>query len=1232
MEKKILHTFRALNSLFHEARFVYKKGKGGSAEKAEKVKKEKEREEAEKKEAEDKRKKEEETVKKGAEGEEEKLKGRVERDKFRKEEKLPEPEKKEKVKLPMNPPLGIEEFKKRDSTKQNNEIDRWRINVTRENYKINAQTWDHSTIEGLQKIYQDCRDLGIINQDRQYYDSVFAILRSAADPSNSYLAENGGAYRPMFKEPTDGTSRDTIASLAPKGKFPGGEAYIKAYDSYVFLKAQVLIAQDKVQIETLNKQRKMDEDPIGTTVVDFAKRNIATIQKAAQSRDYATLAVYTVGGYALWKTLGSKLFGDGHEGGDHKGGGIDFKKWLLIGAAVYGADKMLKNAGYDVLKMTGLKSGNAEVKGTPLESMQNVLAQPQYNDEFKDLDYGVAMRMSETKLTTLQDLMMKANKDGIHFVHPNQFPSLFPDMKNVWPFKMGQGEQGLKDYVGMSNTKLSASEREYIRMGQQIYKLAFAMGIIYDNTLHKEHEKYKGMTYEQALKDPTLSQSKVRHLMEAAGQYAPEGVGGGLFSAKKMEDVEDKLRTGTDKVLGVNGFTLESELQSGSGHFAGHLKGFPVVVVVAKDGYRVYLRNRYGDKYNPVPGNADATIPLSGNGMKRGAEEAVKKVDRRMEELVKGLKDTNKNIDEVKYMNGQWQCVTKFKGAPDLDVAPSNVTTSVNVDELGKTLRLDDGESTSDKYLERTLVGRIAEQQEFKALRVFANAGKLKIEDKVAGDGKITLVVGNNKARIELEYFKDMTTSLVGKFRVVGGTSAEKALVQNQSFAQDYIDALDGDKEFELNKNIANLKKQIEKAAPEGFVKHFFTSLFQQNNKSAVSGFNLDTLSGSIPENFINMVLGTSKIEVLQRLRRAILTSDSLTKVETERKDILQDFNDKLVGITQMLTEENIKKDREGKKWDRDEFMGRVIDRVRKASCTSSTYALAKSDFEYMAYSLPVPGFLTKKSDLGEASHNAVGELMGVFVYYTAHLDNPMFNGSRIDLDHLQYPPEPTKGKAPADDPKLRGHLIVRYFEYVKNQIYSKGKTMENLSVIPPATAQNIWQIKEFEKWAVEEGDYRTLDPMDEKPPYTHNEAHPGEKHTELDMAMAKEYQDVVDLLTMEYPGLFNENAINDYLHRKIVDQDGSPVPPDKMGILYKYRDSTGKAVCKLWDGTNRINRNSNGKRSNQTRQMQAKIDQFVSFIFTAKDPVTGNYRFFAKKPSLTARLIRMWPWLNNIL
>jgi|GEM_PF-4535796 len=1110
MEKKILHTFRLINSLFSEARFVYDEPKGPAGAEAGKVEKKEEK-------AEEKTGKKE-KVEKGSKKERAKekagIEGRKEREKFKEKEKLPAnagEKKEEEVKLPSAPSLKFEEFLKKDIAEKTGELDWFKINGTREETKINAQTWDHSTTEGLQKMYKDFRALGIMsdNKDKAYYDTMFAILNGAASASNPYLAENNGNYRPMFKSPTDGASRDTIAGLNKKGSFAGGESYLRAFDALTFVKARLMV-QDKKQVDTLTAQGKKGVDPIGAATVDFVKSNISVLQKAAQDRDYATLGIYAVGAYALWKTLGSKLFGDdhGHGGGDHGGhGGINWKNWALIGAAVYGADKLLKNAGYDVLKMAGFKGMDAEVKGTPLESMKGILAQSQYSEEMKDFDYGIALTMSESKLSDLNKMMLDANKSGLHFIHPREFPALFPDLKDSWPFKMGQGEGSLKDYVGMSNTKLGGKEREYIRVGQQLYKLALALPVIYEKTLYKDHEKYKGLSYDKMLADPSRGNLKVRHLMEAVSQYAPETAAGGLFSSKKPQEIEEKLRNGTGKVLGDAGFTLDTaELQPGSGHFAGQLKGFPVVIVAVKEGYRVYLQNDYNDKkaYNSAPGTKFTLIPAEGSGMERAAKDATAKVDARMKELMKKLKDENRTIGDLKYESGQWKTVTEFKGAADLGVDPSKVPTLITVDELGKTIRLDNGEPTADRYLERVVLGRLLDQGEFHALRYFGAVKRLGI-NKTPGtnDGVCTLLIGKNKnISAEIKYVN-------GRFEFKNPAD-EKTMLASSGFKEEFRDALSEDEK--LNEVTKNWEKSIS-AAPSDYLKNFVRHIPDIFTRATLDnpfrGLSLDMIDGSVAKKYALNLIEAQKSLILAKVAAGIDGAQSLADVSKKVGQLYTPEIDKLNAVSNDFNRLVVQHEKDGKNVTEQEFNEAVISKIGEIGIESSDYKTWYAEFTnelFLHYGV---------NNLRPGNAKKAGDVAKVFAYYTAVLDDKSIDGANLSLtvtkeseDYIQRiknarvawartKPNPTDLEVASEvnhqltisnplglpylaekdiakfdavskeiDKSLKYKTYAKYKKVVADQIFSKLNDVDEKVVVPTPENHGFWQIPDFKTWA----------------------------------------------------------------------------------------------------------------------------------------------------------------------
>ncbi len=1000
MEKKILHTFRVLNSLFHEARFVYKTAPRGAEDETrtddtDEDDKDGKPDDAEKIEVGEKIGKAKVETKMGS------VKNVSERrrEQLRKAERLPrrgievdteeqrkqkakDEEAKKKFKESIEVKLPVKEFLEKDATEQTNKLDWLRIDTS----KINAQTWDHSTTEGLDKIKKDFVNLGIMNypKDAEYYGTMFAVLYGAADKSNPYFAENNGEYIVAFKDSLSDKSKADISGLAAKGNFLGGEAYLKAFESLTQVRARAMV-QDTGARNTRETQSKQGVDPIGTTAVDFVKSNISVLQKAARDRDYSTLGIYAVGAYALWKTVGAKLFGGGGHGDAHGahggGGGFDIKTWAMWGAAIYGADKLLKNAGYDVLKMAGFKDMNSEVKGTPMESMQNILSQSAVAKETADLDYGIVLKMSEQKLTDLDSFLKSSKTSGVDkFIHPREFPDLFPDLKNAWPFKKDQD----------INKPGDAVEREYARVGHQLYKLALALPVVYEKTLFKDHPKYTGLTYEMMLTDPGRSDLRVWKLLEAARQYAPESVGSGFLSGKKPQEIKDKMLAGTDKVLENNGFTLDNttELKPGSGHIAGHLKGFPIVVVAVKEGYRIYLQSDYNDKlgYNATPGTKFKFIPLEGG--KRGAEEAVKKVEDRMGELLKKLQEKNKNIGGLTYESGEWKATTKFKGAADLGVTEKeNASTIVKPDELGQMLILD-GETSAEKYVERNVLGRLIEQREFKALGYFATAGKLKIDEGTPEDGLFKVKIGKKGIEAVIKYDKDSK-----QFSFEPSSQEQSLLKGGSGFAEELGDVMKDNQEMV---NVTDSWKKLIENAPESYFFNLFQNIPEWFTKATLAdptrGLGLKGFTGSIPKNYTLGLIETQKALVISKLVGSIESTTNLgevaDKINTIYTPALKDLEQQRDIFSAQITQKRA----DGDHYTGDDFKSGVFGKISEIGIQSNDYKSWYRQFvdqTYAHYGM---------DDLRKGNAVKAADLVKVFSYYTSAVDDPSMDGANLNL------------------------------------------------------------------------------------------------------------------------------------------------------------------------------------------------------------------------------------------
>ncbi len=1103
------------------------------------------------------------------------------------------------------------------------------LNIDRENTKINAQNWNARATDpaGLKEVYNEFYKLGIKDSNPTFYDQMFAILRNGASESNPY--KNGlPQYKVLFMDPLNHSAE--IEALPPKPGFVGGALYMKAFQQLQAIQA-VVLAQDKMQLATSDKQEKQDKDSLANGAVDLLKDNINTFKTAIKNKDYATAGLYVVGVWAIYKSW-QKLT-DGKDG---------LKNKLIYAAAAYCGYEFAKNAGYDILKMAGIKDADYDVKGTPMEIMKRILSKnPKLNEETKDLDYHTVVKMADVNLKSLDDLYKKNNDPEIHFIDPAEFPGAFPDdVLRARPTKMGLGI-GLKDGDGMNGIKLGPNEKRYIELGQQIYKLAVAMRGIYDETLKKDEHQvdFFGKSYEEALSSGNHSLGKVRHLMSALDQYAGRAPGESFVGKELVEKVRQDM---TEAFKSKPGLGLYIEDKIAEGQFEGRVMGMPVIFVMSEDGksYKAYLKNKYQGKEVPGP-NFMANIPVEGGPARDMAVDNVESnIKMRMAELLEPLSKATPGYTPPRYEGGEWVANITLAGLPEFGVDAGPIKVTVKVAKDGKSLNMVDStnntrinvnEDVNKQYPYGVgLQQKITSQPEFHALRIFANVG----EFKVTGVDKNTMKVKVNlgKANMPVEFTYNRSTN---SFSL--DPAAEAALISNPTFGAELIENLGNDEEFELNKTLKDFKKMIAESCSESFVTYFFKSLVGATKKDPLDGVNLDVFSGSVPEGFASMIIDSSKSEVMERLRHAVKGAGSMADVEKARVDVLQDFAVRMRTILETLKKSNAELTRKGENWDRDKFMDEVVGRVRCASSISSHYVQSKADFEYMVYGLNLPGLLTSKSDIGGSeSHAAAAKLMGVYAYYTAHLD-------KIDLDNLAFPAVPHPPLLAQNDPALDGHYRVQYLEYVKDSIIGKASSQSDLSSIPLASARGFWGIEEYEQWKATIGKYEPLNPLDSKKAYEHNEAiHQPHKnaagkdidcsHTELDKALMAEYTKTIDLLKREYGDTFNYKAIEDYLSKPLIVNGVENAA--EAGILVPYGEEVNGVFvnkCQLWDTTRRINSASHGKRSLQVMYMEREVESLVRFIFTAPGR-NGGLKFFKTSPRWTTTLIMKWPWLRHIL
>lgn len=1127
--------------------------------------------------------------------------------------------------IPEKPKMTTEKFVKEvNERSQKKGMDEWTVNILHSRNKINAESWNHNTVAGVERIWEDCRTAGIIDRNPDFYGKLFSILKNSADTKN--LNSFTKVQKGWLLDPI--TNADKLAGLPANGDFPGGDAFVKAYQHLQWLK-ELLVTQDNVRAINQLKQNEMDSDPVMGKVTDFLHANLNKFTGAVRDKDWATAGLYVAGAWAIYRSLQNLgiLGKDGQKG--------KATKWLAYGIGAYAGHLLLKNAGYDVLKMTGLQANNFEVKGTPFEVIDRILkAHPdlKIKEMTKNLDHSMFLRLSETDPAALHKLFLESNSHGTQFIHPDEFPNIFPDTAGQKPmYTPGQ--------PGFEQVKLTLGQKKYIKLGQQLYKTAVALKAVYETTLMKdENSSYFRMTYEQAITSGARKFGTISYFIASIAKYSTAEVSRGLFSSRAtVKEAEEHLNAVFE------GSKTSWHLEQASnipGHYNGWINSFPVVFVRDGNNYRVYLKNEYKGAVHGA--NPAAILPISiekkeeGKGkdaISASATEEIKNVnkaiDNRAKELMRYLKFDEKEAANPVFDGSKWTCTVTLPQNPEFEQQAQTAKANITFNEDGKGLILEDVDKklfridVAEDVASQTpntfgLVSRILQQDEFRTLAVFNRVSRLKIRDDVKKDKKFTLLVGTNNLPLEFKYIPEVKAGKGIKFEKgtfkFADENQEKKLLQDPTFANAYIDALAEDRNSELNETLDSLKKIITNSTPEKFVSYGWKSLF---GVTASSPLGKDLFSGSVPENFTKMILDVGNQEVMEKLRRKIKDAGSLKEVEDARKNILADFVSRLKGTESVLSSENRRLKAEGKEWDRDMFMMLVVDRVRSSASESSSYSLAKAEMEYIVYK-NLPGFLAG-SDINVASHQMAAKLMGVFVYYTSHLDNP-------NLDNLKYPPDPKD---------LQGHYSLRYFEYVQNKI--TDKINGNLRIVPNGSDSNFWGIQEFDQWVKSEGQSYPLDSLDNKPPFEHNEKHPGFKPTELDKYMAGEYRKAAAFLITNYGNILRHNAVSDALQKDPWETSTTLRPIGEIGLLktypiFKNGKFTDEYNCKLWDKTNRISQHSailGKKRSVQIRLVQEEVAKWLENIFTEKLP-NGELKYMTEKPSWIDE-VKRWPGIKHV-
>jgi len=825
----------------------------------------------------------------------------------------------------------------------------------------------------------------------------------------------------------------------------------------------------------------------------------------------------------------------------------------------------------------------------------------------------------------LNDHFLETDTQGIGFIDPKNFPETFPLMAAIPAFRMGIGEGGIDDPAGMSTENLSSSQKEYLRVGQQVYKIALSLRTAYNKTIRVSADgKYKDVDYEEFIHEDVRKHGTVRHLLAAILPLARKEYDPGVLSSAEVGPAREHVSRAFE---GLSEKPVFSSVSGKPGHFRATIKGYPVVFVRADDHYAMYLASDYKAEGAPgrpaveIPYTEDIKDPLPSSA-KVQAEKALIEVDKKVEDLLSYLETSGRRADDIRYENGRWlarvgyPAMAGFRGLPagsfdaEINFSENGRSAWVEYERGGLRMRISPEMAQEDPNRFRVLT-LLMQSETTRPLAVFSYVDRLRIKEMDENAGTVTVVVGNG-IEIPLAYVND-------DFEIVGGASAEETLL-DERFAEAYIDALNNDPKFVMNKHLDDIKNLLSDVDESWFV-HFWDSLFGSKYHDNV-GTPIDSMSGSIPEYFAYMVADVSKFQVLQKLRQRIVDADSLSELNDLRTDTISQVDASFSQIKGVLAREK------NSDLSRMDFETRILGPLRAAAGESDTIAIRKKHLETNIYD-KLDGVLAG-SDFDENSHRRAAEYMKYYLEKVAHVDNPDFTFKnpdtgevetvKIDLDKLPVGQELNEydGRlSDLEDPNKHGYYILNYMDYAEAEV---------MNALAAGTRPNI---ENFDSWKNNTGRWERLDTAEMQPaiPFKDPEANilanGPESITELEKQVAGAFNQAFRLIRDNFKEDMRADGLDHlkrYLYNEnIIVADGS-MNHDAAGVLYRYKDKSGKWRAPFWQFLRQL-----GNQPNRRAQHIAIADFVEQKLYDEILSDKNRDKYFPEGYSLTDKARSTW-------
>lgn len=973
-------------------------------------------------------------------------------------------------------------------------IDEWLATVAREGKKINAHKWQPETKNGLDEMRSEWILVGIpAEPGNPFYDKIFNQLSKSSNT----------AFLSTISDPNI-----NALYIDPRNHLNELQAQDNGfYRSWKFFESvkNFLVQQDTYQVDTPDKIKDLDRDKYAAKITDGVKQNLVKFQEAVRDRDYVTAGMYIAGIWAIYKSY--KKLSDGPNGDKAI-------KWLTYGAAVYAGNIFLKNSGIDIMKKLGMKDAEAEVMGTPLESLGR-LKIPQA----KDIDYAVYLRTSEMKLASLHEKYEISNGKGVRFIDPALFPDEFPQFKNKIPSDQEK-------------------DHEYRRVGEQLYLVIHCLELGYDKTLKVDQgmEKYYQKDFKDVIyNDPVLKDSNVRQLTGILIRYAPAKYEKSLFEPEAIKKARERFQevfAKTDMGAHLDLAPLDKEKHI----VGGEIMKMPIVVVTDPTAkrYKIYSKKDYNDKKGSIHSSKElGSIPFAGDATSDLADLR-SNITQHVINLVNPISSTGgRVIVPPKYDRGKWIGKIQVPGAAKYDIAAHDGNIEIMPREDGGISIHIDGSPVDlnvDYLMDQgfpvagVLLANMVSSDDMAALRGIYGSGKLRFSKELGNDSS-----GNPKFEItacgeKIPVTYDKTAK---KFSIE--LADQEKLLQNSLFRREYSESLANSPNIkELFDKLGDLVKD----APEEFHLYFFSGLkgwvTGATLDSPFRGVNLDVISGSLPDYYTHSVLEAKKLSLMYALEGRLANSKNFAEAWSAETEVWTDAIAELKALSNTLLQTSTDLEVKGDKWKQDNFITSIVRPLQRAGLKSRTYGSSLDDFEVKS----MAKFGLKGSDIFKDAHRSLAHLKGVYAFYTGHLDDE-------SLDKIKYPVPASAD--PKNDPVLDPYYRIGYFTYVRDEILRQAKGFGDVLPNPEA-----WKISDYKSWKESAKAVVTpLDPEDAKAPMEHNPAARTidpvtgrQKPTELEAYYVKELKTLASDLKTNGKDKIQAARLDEYVKDYLVGGD----------------------------------------------------------------------------------------------